>query len=111
MGYVLSVPVDPVDPAARKSPADSAGWRGDENGRSRAQLATAALPGVASIDLRSATLARASRDLVAGIEMPILCAICFMECPSICSRSTTDRTGFGSRQMAFFRCSDLSYPA
>jgi hypothetical protein len=31
------------------------------------------------IDLRRATLARASRDLVAGIEIPMLFAICFIE--------------------------------
>ena len=36
------------------------------------QLAATARSDADTMDLRSATLARASRDLVAGIEMPIL---------------------------------------
>jgi hypothetical protein len=34
---------------------------------------------VYTIDFRRATLARASRDFVAGTEIPILRAICFIE--------------------------------
>jgi hypothetical protein len=49
-----------------------------------------------AIDLRSAALARARRDLVAGTEIPIWSAICFVECPFICPCSITDRSEVGS---------------
>src|SRR5271156_6502264 len=61
-----------------------------------------------AIDLRKAALARPSRDLVAGTEIPILWAIFFIEWPSICPSSTTDRSGAGSWQIALLKCLDLS---
>ena len=47
-------------------------WSGPFIRASRKTQLAAARSTVDTIDLRSATLARARRDLVAGIEMPIL---------------------------------------
>jgi hypothetical protein len=77
----------PTDHQVGKSPPRTHGLRGAQHHHQfrcrfvwpvhlepscRAQLAATARSDAETMDLRNATLARANRDLVAGIEMPIL---------------------------------------